>query len=609
MAILRSEQFDDVYFSVDDGLEETRHVFIDGNHLPGAWRTPPVFTIAETGFGTGLNCLSVAKLFEETTSEDQRLDLISFEMYPLKKEVISKTLEPWKKELSPYLDRLLEQYPLRVPGFHRVRLSPRVSLTLVIGDINETISQLYVPLGVDAWFLDGFAPSKNPDMWSDLVFQQMARLSRDRARVATFTAASLVKRGLEGSGFTVEKKPGYGRKRDMITAQYDAGSAASYKKELHAQPRANIGYKPAKSVAIIGAGLAGTSCAYSLKQHGIEPVIFEKSGEIASGASGNMTGICNPRLSANKTAEADFYMCGFAQAYRLYSDLSDNDYTSCGTLHLVTNDFRRKRFQSLIKTWGWNEDHLRWVDAADASELSGVKIEHEALFLPESGVISPKKLCEAYAKDIDIRFNTQIDDPSALLGEFDAVILANAESAKSMAALDWLPIHTVRGQISKFSSEDRKLHTNVCYSGYVSASVYDTESVVGATFQRWLDDTDVKDEDHDENISHLCEAIPDLKDSLTVTGGRAGLRTSSKDRFPVAGRIPDRDSYKNGDDRMIDGLYISTAHGSHGLVATAVSARLITDMIMQGPHCMGRHSQEALCASRFLKRERRKGTL
>lgn len=204
----RSKEFDDVYFSAENGLAETRHVFLDGNGLPARWDGAGAFTIGETGFGTGLNFLAVWKLFEDTARPDQTLHFISFEKFPLSAQEIGEYLQPWADEFGERLDALVRKYQEGC-----VQLTERVSLTLIFGDVNEEMLKLDV--GIDAWFLDGFKPSSNPDMWSETVFSNMARLSNQGATLATFTAAGFVRRGLEAAGFAVEKVRGYGTKRDM----------------------------------------------------------------------------------------------------------------------------------------------------------------------------------------------------------------------------------------------------------------------------------------------------------------------------------------------------------------------------------------------------------
>lgn len=552
---------------------------MDGNGLPGAWRGKPCFTIAETGFGTGLNFLAAWTLFERTSAAGQQLHYISFEKYPLAWGDISRALAPWRAEFGGRIDRLRELYPLRVPGFHRVRASEQITLTLVFDDVNESLPQLDAPRGVDAWFLDGFAPSKNPDMWTDKLFSEMARVSAGGATFATFTVAGAVRRGLEAAGFAVEKKKGFGRKKEMLRGKISTAKRAPDMKEV-------------RNVAIVGGGLAGTAAAFVLKRQGIAPVIFEKESALASGASGNLTGLYNPRLSAQRTAESDFYTAAFAQAFRTFNEIRrghDVAFNPCSSLHLFTDADREKRLRGADENWGWHKTHLHLLDSAAASRRAGVTLGHGALALPDAGTISPAALCRAYADGIDLRLN-ETPDIETLCENHDAVILANGAAAA--AFLD-LPVHTVRGQVTRIGTlpEVYGLKTNLCFGGYLSPR-QNGEHMLGATFQRWLDDCNVKDGDHEDNLRKLQGVLPGLS-RPAVTGGRAGLRASSKDRFPVIGHLHNN-------------IYVSTAHGSHGIVSSLAGAHLMADLMTGAPRSLSRATARALSPGRFAEREGRK---
>lgn len=201
----RSKDFDDVYFSVENGLAETRHVFLDGNNLPAAWEGQELFSIGENGFGTGLNFLATWLLFEEMSDPGQRLHFTSFEQYPLSVSELEAALSPFSEEIGGLMEVYLSQYP-------NIE-TPNVKLTFIEGDVNEQLPKFDAVM--DCWFLDGFTPSKNPEMWTDIVFENMARCSRKGTTLASFTAAGFVRRGLQEAGFEIEKREGYARKRDM----------------------------------------------------------------------------------------------------------------------------------------------------------------------------------------------------------------------------------------------------------------------------------------------------------------------------------------------------------------------------------------------------------
>ncbi len=568
--MIRSDEFDDIYFSPDDGLAETAHVFLRGNNLPAAWENRQNFTITETGFGTGLNFLSVWKLFEETAAPGAVLDYVSFEKFPLGRDQIAGALSLWGDVFGGRLARLVESYPLRVNGFHRVHVTPRVRLTLIFDDVNDALPQLVVPRGVDAWFLDGFAPAKNPQMWSDILFREMARLSAPGARVASFTAAGQVRRGLAANGFDVTKIRGYGRKRDMTIAVFTgAGIAAPV--------------RDAGRVAVVGGGLAGTSCAYALKRRGVDVHLFDRDG-IAQYASGNPIGLYNPRFSQFRSAESDFFSSGYAAMMALNSPAQ-----RCGSLHLAGDEDKEKRLRGMMQNWGWHSDHVRFLSASEAGEKAGIALDRDCLWLPDSGFVSPGDLCRSYADGVAVSADDY--DPR----DYDAVILANGIAAKDHPGLPDLPLHTVRGQISMLAAvQPVAVRANICYGGYLSAQ-QPGGYVAGATFQQWRSDTDVTEEDHREIIGHLECAVPALAGAFRVTGGRASLRCAAKDRFPVIGAVPES-----------AGLYVSTAHGSHGLISTLAGAEYLADLITGSPYSLSAATAAALSPVRVALRARKK---
>jgi tRNA 5-methylaminomethyl-2-thiouridine biosynthesis bifunctional protein len=210
---LFSKEFDDVYFSTGDGLQEKRHVFLDNNYLTSRWNViTGTFTIIETGFGTGLNFFAAMQLWQQSNTKKATLHYISIEKYPLGADDIKQAMTQWP-ELEPYVDWLIENgYS---PKGESIKLiNGKITLTLLLDDINNALPKITDK--ADAWFLDGFAPSKNPDMWSDNLYQHMRRLSSTGSTFATYTSAGAVRRGLIAHGFTAEKATGFGKKRDML---------------------------------------------------------------------------------------------------------------------------------------------------------------------------------------------------------------------------------------------------------------------------------------------------------------------------------------------------------------------------------------------------------
>lgn len=581
--IPRSEHFDDIYFAVEDGLAESRYVFLEQNNLPHSWHHKDQFVIAETGFGTGLNFLCAWDLFEKTTSPRQHLHYYSFEKFPLSREDIKKYLSHWSDQFGGRLEKLIEDYPLRIGGWHTIRLTPQVTLTIIFDDVNRALPEL--DTGIDCWFLDGHAPAKNPDMWSETVFQHIGRLSRSGTRFATFTAAGFVRRGLESVGFTVKKARGFGRKRDMSIGIFEQKT-----------PERTLLSIP-KKIAIIGGGIAGTCLSYSLSQRGCDVTIFEKN-DIASGGSGNIRGLCNPKFTAQRGIESDFYAPAFALAHRLFRDLSrhnDIGFTPCGCLHLFTDEQKERRLRGFQENWGWHGDHAIVLEKDEASRIAGIELSHAALYLPDAAMVSPQKVTSILGQTakihrMDVKTICRQDKGWDIEGEnYDVVILACGWDVVTFGQTAALPLQKVRGQITriKMSQEYQNLKTNLCYGGYASHP-FDGEAVIGSTFQHWIDDDTLRPEDDRDNIKKLQSVAPQIAEGLEIIGARASFRCASKDRMPIIGEVTGHDD-----------LYLSTAHGSHGILSSIMGAEILSARICGEPQKLPSLAEKFLSAERF----------
>lgn len=562
LMVIRSDIFDDVYFSVDDGMAETHHVFLDGNCLPDAWngRDRGRFIIAETGFGTGLNFLCAWKLFEETAAKGQRLEFISVEKYPLSAAQIRDALAGWHTVLGKYIDRFLALYPLRVPGPHKIHFSDQISLTVWFCDIHHALPEWGMP--VDAWFLDGFTPSKNPDMWADGLYHHMARLSHKETTYATFTAAGFVKRGLQDAGFTVEKVKGFGRKRDMMRGRYDGRDMCGARALLP------------KSVAVVGGGLAGTAMAEAFSRRDIPVTIFEAGETLASGASGGRLGMINPKLTAKPTPQSDYYTAAYAYALRVLQGMKDIDFTVCGSVHLCESEDKDRRFSGYIGNLGWHPDHI-------------VR-RGEDLFYPDAACVSPLKLCHVLARKAEVRCNHPVKNLEEL-ASFGHIIVANGFAMRELLGIDDYPVHSVRGQLS-FVKPQKDIETNICFGGYITPETAGGYHVMGASFQPWNMSADVSDADHKDNIARYNAAHADEKalGMDDIVGGWAALRSASKDRFPIVGE-------------WAGNVSLSTAHGSHGIISSLMAAEITASRLCGESVPVSQAVLRALSPKRFDK--------
>lgn len=220
-----STLFDDVYFSVEpenpqQGVDETRYVFLQHNQLQERFKnlTNPTFTIAETGFGTGLNFLCACQLWRATAPKNAQFNFISIEKHPLSLLEIQQAHALWPNLLAES-EAFLAQYDDTEKDIFSIKLFENINLIIYLGDVNDVLPK--VNIEVDAWFLDGFSPAKNPQMWQQTLFDEMARLSHAQSTFATFTSAGFVRRGLEAAGFNVQKDPGFGKKREMLSGYFE----------------------------------------------------------------------------------------------------------------------------------------------------------------------------------------------------------------------------------------------------------------------------------------------------------------------------------------------------------------------------------------------------
>ena len=348
-----SDAFDDIYFS-GDGADETTHVFLHGNALPERWQNAPRFTIGELGFGTGLNFLVAADAWRRTEKpQDARLNFLSFEAFPLSPADMARAHAAWP-QYSELAAPLRAALPAPQPGFHRCQVTPDICLTLFYGDALVGLNGANA--AIDAWFFDGFAPAKNPAMWSPEIFKCAANLTAPEGTFATFTVAGAVRRAAQEAGFEIEKRPGHGRKREMLTGKI-ARPAPSPNLAPNCSPRRAPWFDTqtpplasAARVAIIGGGIAGASAAHELALAGLQPTIFDAHG-LASGASGNPAGLIMPRLDADDTPIARFFTSAYLHALRMMEKMAATGhdvFNPCGALLHYTNEKEQAKQEKIL---------------------------------------------------------------------------------------------------------------------------------------------------------------------------------------------------------------------------------------------------------------------
>ncbi|MBB2497148.1 bifunctional tRNA (5-methylaminomethyl-2-thiouridine)(34)-methyltransferase MnmD/FAD-dependent 5-carboxymethylaminomethyl-2-thiouridine(34) oxidoreductase MnmC [Aquipseudomonas ullengensis] len=629
-----SRQFDDVYFAREDGLGETRHVFLDGNRLTERFSALPAggrVVIGETGFGTGTNFLCAWQLFERCAPADAQLHFVSVEKYPLSPADLQRALALWP-ELAPWSGQLLDHYVAIHPGFQRLLLAGgRVVLTLLIGDALDMLPQLDGQ--IDVWFLDGFAPAKNLDMWSLPLFQQLARLSAPDASIATFASTGFVRRALIEAGFAMRRVPGYGTKWENLSGRY-AGPPASADKPWFAR----AAYRPEhREALVIGAGLAGCATAASLAARGWQVTLLERHGAIAEEASGNPQGVLYLKLSAHGTALSQLIVSGFGHTRRLLQRLQAGaDWAPCGVLQLAFDAKESERQARLAEAFP--ADLLHNLDQAQAEARAGIQLPAGGLFYPDAGWVHPPALCRLLAEHPQVRLlphrealqlrrldgEWQALDGEQLLASAPVVVLAGAADVTRFAAAAELPLKRIRGQISRLpqTPASAALACVVCAEGYV-APARQGEHTLGASFDFHSNDLTPTTAEHAGNLELLEEISADLAARLNteqldpaLLQGRAAFRCTSPDYLPIVGPLADHAAFAEAyavlskDARQVpdvpcpwlDGLYVNSGHGSRGLITAPLCGELLAAWLDDEPLPVPRSVAEACHPNRFALR-------
>ncbi|WP_437887119.1 bifunctional tRNA (5-methylaminomethyl-2-thiouridine)(34)-methyltransferase MnmD/FAD-dependent 5-carboxymethylaminomethyl-2-thiouridine(34) oxidoreductase MnmC [Phytobacter sp. V91] len=642
-----SRDFDDVYFSNDNGLEETRYVFLGGNALATRFPEHPrsLFVVAESGFGTGLNFLTLWQAFDSFRAASpkatlQRLHFISFEKFPLTQSDLTLAHQHWP-ELAPWASQLQAQWPLPFAGCHRLLLDEgRVTLDLWFGDINELTDKLDDSLNrqVDAWFLDGFAPAKNPDMWTPNLFAAMARLARPGGTLATFTSAGFVRRGLQDAGFTMRKSKGFGRKREMLTGVMENPSPVAARTPWFA--RTGTG---SRETAIIGGGVASALLSLALLRRGWQVTLYCADAAPAQGASGNRQGALYPLLNAHDPALSQFFPAAFTFARRLYDALPvafDHDW--CGVTQLGYDDKSQQKIAQMLSL-DLPQAIATGVDAQQVLEMAGVETGCGGIHYPLGGWLCPAQLTAA-ALDLGEQQGLQIHygQQMASMEQQDAgwllhfqhgdskqhtnVVLANGHQLGDFVQTEKLPVYPVAGQVSHIPTTAAlsQLRQVLCYDGYLTPhNPNNQHHCIGASYHRGQRDAAYSEEDQQHNRQRLLNCFPQAQwaTQVDVSGGeaRCGVRCATRDHLPLVGNVANYEAtlseYANLADNtenapgapVYRGLFLIGALGSRGLCSAPLAAELLASQMSEEPLPLDSETLAAINPNRLWVRKLLKG--
>jgi tRNA 5-methylaminomethyl-2-thiouridine biosynthesis bifunctional protein len=603
-----STDFDDIYYGDEDGLQEGRYIYLENNQIPERFlKTSQSFVIAETGFGTGLNFLATWDLWKKSRNPSAKwLHYISCEKFPLTKTQIERALSRWP-ELAPLTEKFLEAYHDFPPGFHRILFSDeKLSLTLCIGDAFTSLKQMNTK--VDAWYLDGFSPRKNPEMWNAELFEQVARLSDEGTTYATFTCAGHIRRNLQSVGFEVQKFLGFGRKREMQKGVFKLK-----------RPAGTVISTPQKRVTIVGGGLAGISAAYHLAKRGISVKLIERQSEISQGASGNVAAITLPVLTAEPTVLSRMTFAGFLFLKNIQRELFQNQaskspfYKNKGLLQICTDAEKFQKRIRGIESSGLPSSLARSVTADEASEIAGLQLPNAAIYFPEAESIHLPSLCRemlsSHSNLIEVQTNATalafkeknqqweiFDSAGQCISESDHLILANAYDVASFKETSWLPLRKIRGQMMQIESSPalKNLRSILCFEKYLSPKLDDGSHLLGATYDNNDLSETVRENENQEMIKDLTESIPCLEnENFKVRASRVSFRTSVPGQAPAVGELYSTDG------SPLKNIFALTSFSSRGSIYGLLCGEILASKIAEDPLPIEEDLSQMISPQRF----------
>ncbi|MXV27390.1 bifunctional tRNA (5-methylaminomethyl-2-thiouridine)(34)-methyltransferase MnmD/FAD-dependent 5-carboxymethylaminomethyl-2-thiouridine(34) oxidoreductase MnmC [Aeromonas veronii] len=641
-----SSDFGDVYFSNDNGLSETRYVFLQQNRLPARFshHDSDSFVIGETGFGTGLNFLATMQAFLEQAPQSgngSRLHFISFEKYPLTQDDLRKALAAWP-ELDHLSQDLVAQWPLPVSGCHRLHFAGgRIRLDLWFGDIKDMLPQVpHRAEGlVDAWYLDGFSPAKNPEMWTQELFEGLARLARPNCSIATFTCAGFVRRGLIAAGFAMKKVKGHGSKREMLVGDRTDKQPQQTIVPWYARPAGRAG-----EVVIIGGGIASAMTALSLVERGRKVTLLCEDDELANGASGNRQGALYPLLNGEHDALSRFYSLTFGYARQRLLALAERHpiaFELCGVTQLGYDDKSAAKLAKM-SLGPFPPELMHPLSTSEVEQVVGLPCGHSGVSYPLGGWLCPADLTRAALKEaqasglLQVEYHTQvvtiaeqtdawhIESQDGRHWQAPNLVVAAGHQLPALLPFAELPLYPVRGQVSHVptSASLRQLKTVLCYDGYLTP-MHNDQHCIGASYSRNQSSLEFRAEEQIQNQVRLQACLPEQAwpAEVDVSGNeaRVGVRCASRDHLPVVGPVArlqgladhyaqlQHDQHNAQPLPLHPGLYVLGALGSRGLCSAPLCGELLASEICGEPLPLAADLLEALHPARYWVRKLLKG--
>ncbi len=588
---LVSAVYGDVYHSPSGALGQAEHVFLRGNGLPARWRGRGSFTVCETGFGLGLNFLALWKAWRDDPQRPAALHVVSLEAHPFARDDLSALLARHAPEpLAGLARELAAQWPALLPGLHRLEFEQgAVTLTLGFGDAQVLAPRLAAR--VDAFFLDGFAPERNPQMWAPPLLRALAALAAPDATVATWACTGELRRNLAEAGFDVRRAPGYGGKWHMTVGQArQAGHAASAPGVAQ------------RHAVIVGAGLAGGGIAQALAARDWRVTVLD-AGRMqgAPAHAGHLAAALTPVLARDDNARARLSRAGSERALARWRGLPEGAAPRvCGTVQVERDAGRSAALAGTLETLAFPPDWVRQVSQEEASALAGLPVARGGVFFSQGMLVQPERLIDALlvaagaavlpGRAARVASAGQgwrvLDAAGAELARADTVILANAAGAREVLSesglLAPLPrvaqMHALAGEVTLVpeAALEGGPRCIVGGEGYLLPDV-GPGCVVGSTYVHDAAEAQVSAEGQRVTLGKAAGLLggrfPGF-DALAPGSlpGWAGWRAVLPGRLPAVGELP-----------HAPGLWLAAGYASRGLSWSALMGDLIAARLMGEP--------------------------
>ncbi len=605
--------FGDIYHPRAGALGQARHVFLGGNRLPGRWAGRNRFVVLETGFGLGHNFLATWAAWQQDAQRCERLWYLAIEKHPPRRDDLARAHA--QSTLPTQAAELLRQWPPLTPDLHLLDFDGgRVRLQLALGDIAQVLPELIA--SVDAFYLDGFAPDRNPAMWDPWRLRQLPRLAAPGATVATWSVASALREGLSAAGFTVQKAQGFGGKREMTVGCF--APRFSNPAPPGRQPLAGV-----RRVAVVGAGLAGSAVAAALAARGLDVQVLERQGGPARETSGNAGGLFHGVVHAQDGAHARWLRAAAIHSARVLRPLLAQGAVAGAVDGLLRGEhgLSPAAMQQLLATLALPADYLQ------VANWPGPHGGRSAWLYPDGGWAAPADLCATWLRQPGIHLRCGhavqqlqrvtsgwqlLGDAGQVLAEADAVVLCNAADAQRLGGpgATW-PLQPVRGQTTLLPAGTAGLSAlpQPLADGGYALRLADGRLLCGATSQRDDGDPSLRDADHQHNLATL-RRLSGWAGTVDATAlqGRVGWRLQSDDRLPLLGPLPDHraaTSRPPDQPRRVPrqpGLCIFTALGSRGISQAALGAEVLASWLTGDPVPAPAALVDALDVARFSSR-------